>query len=127
MSIRLTLFGAIVLWAIISVLVSVAWAGGSESTMPKMTQSNRPQSAGIEGIMVKFRGEMDSTKAVAAGERLSSAGGVKLRFERQMGGGAVLYKFPVRSAASVDALVKKLQSDPAIEYVEPDSIMTIQK
>jgi hypothetical protein len=124
MSLRLTLFGAIVLWAIVSVLVSAAWAGGTDASMPPNPSR---QQAAIEGIMVKFRGDLDPTLAVTAGERLSKAGGVKLRFERQMGGGVVLYKFPPRGEASVQALVKKLQADPSIEFVEADSIMTIQK
>lgn len=122
MSIRLTLLAAVVLWAIISIVVSFAWAGG----MPDKA-SRSVQQQGIDGIIVKLRGDIDEAKAVAAGARLSKTTGVALRYERQFLSGAVVYRLPsARSPASVDALVKRIAADPAIEYAEPDSIITIQ-
>lgn len=128
MSIRATVLGLIILWAIICVLVSSAWAGGMDPRMDPKGAKAVQQTQGIDGVIVKFKGEMNEAKAVAAGERLTKTAGVPLRYERQFLGGEVVYRLPgPRSEAAVKALVKKLAADPTIEYVEPDSVMTIQK
>ena len=125
MSIRVTLLAAVVLWAVISVFVSAAWAGGTDPRSE--AKGARTVQQGIDGVIVKFKGDMDDSKALAAGTRLSKTAGVTLRYERRFLGGEVVYRLPApQSEARVKALVKKLAADPSIEYAEPDSIVTIQ-
>ena len=99
--------------------------------------------AGITGIIVKYHSvsQLQLTQArianggrapssrpadfAARTQRVQQLSGDPLQFHHQMGTGAYVYQSgKALSVAEAQTLARKIQQDPAVEYAEPDFIMS---
>jgi serine protease len=82
-------------------------------------------------IIVKYRDAgwtATSQAAATAAESLSARAGVRLRHVKTTGGGAqVIALDGTRSAEVLQSILERIRQDPAVEYAEPDAVMTIQQ
>lgn len=102
-----------------------------------------PSAAGITGIIVKYHSvsQLQLTQArianggrapssrpadfAARTQRVQQLSGSPLQFHHQMGTGAYVYQSgKAMSVAEAQTLARKIQQDPAVEYAEPDFVMS---
>lgn len=76
----------------------------------------------VSRLIVKMRGAKSA--ATFNVQQLSAAAGMPLAHARTMGGGADVMHLPYRmSVAEANAVAERLQTDPAVEYVEVDRLL----
>src|SRR5690349_10169732 len=101
----------------------------AEDIPPAAPDSHTASASPTSQIIIKYR---DNASAVAANGQiksekinaLKSAAGETLSYKRAMSGQAHVLSLPARlSAASVEAIARKLAALPDVEYAEPDYMM----
>lgn len=90
-------------------------------------------------IIVKYKDSaanqvLNQGAAVRAAQSLSTTAGVELRHIRVMSGNAQVVEVAgvagmerAQAIQTIEAVANRIQSDPAVEYAEPDAIMQIQQ
>jgi serine protease len=123
-------------------LVTTVFAGrfGSVAAGPSVVAPERQTDLGnplINQIIIKYRTTVNATEpngqiktdklnALSTAElnALSTAAGQSLTYKRAMSDDAHVLNLPTRiSAASVEAIARKLEALPDVEYAEPDYVM----
>ncbi|MBA3469416.1 MAG: S8 family serine peptidase [Herpetosiphonaceae bacterium] len=116
-------------------LVSVWVVAGSIASAAPATQRKdtaaKPQGLPTNQLIVKFKGESDSSDSLLAQRpedlaALASTAGLDLAYFRPMSGGAHVLRLPdYVPVGDVELAAKKLMGLPNVEYAHPDYIMTL--
>lgn len=119
------ILGLVAWLCLLSLSSSIVSAGGPGI----LATTNLLKDNATDGLIVKFR-DKQATQAVSINsiqlQSLSATAGVNLTHFRAMSGNAQVMKLPQRlPLAEVEAIARRLRSDPQVEYAEPDRRMHV--